>query len=370
MARDIAYSNNRELAAYDLLAKESEALIKSAFNIEKTSIYYNYDENNVADNNYPIGVIGGQQRFDFPSVYFAQKRTKTLEYEMAKDIFEVKKRELDREVSQAYYRIAYLQERQGSYAIIDSVYARFSDLAELDYKKGNSSYLDLLNARSEHYKVKLVLQQLQLDLEIAKQKLAVVMQYDSAFVLPKFKMEVLEVQESDADSDPAYRYLQHSIEQKESLLKVNKQALLPDISIGYFNGTNRYAGSRNYQGIEVGLGIPLFFGEQRAKIKAGKFAAEAELNMQLNYQLQYESKIKNLKSELEKYAKTIDYYKNIGEDLSSELFRSAERSFELKEINFYDLVQSVENAIEIELSYLENLYKYNNIVLEINYMTL
>ncbi len=53
-------------------------------------------------------------------------------------------------------------------------------------------------------------------------------------------------------------------------LKAEKNMLLPDITLGYFNGTNNYAGAQHYQGFEVGLGIPLFFGEQRAKVNAKK----------------------------------------------------------------------------------------------------
>ncbi len=73
-ALEIAYRNNAELAAYRSKVEESNALIKTAFAIDKTSIFYHYDENNIAENNYPIGVFGGEQRFDFPSLYFAQRK--------------------------------------------------------------------------------------------------------------------------------------------------------------------------------------------------------------------------------------------------------------------------------------------------------
>ena len=68
-------------------------------------------------------------------------------------------------------------------------------------------------------------------------------------------------------------------------LKAEKNMLLPDVTLGYFNGTNRYDGARNYQGFEVGLGIPLFFGEQRAKVKAKQYAMEATGNLQNHYTL-------------------------------------------------------------------------------------
>ena len=80
---EIAYEHNSELEAYRLKAEESRALIKTAYSIDKTSVYYSYDENNIAANGYPLGVFGGEQRFDFPTVYFAQKRANTLAYDMS-----------------------------------------------------------------------------------------------------------------------------------------------------------------------------------------------------------------------------------------------------------------------------------------------
>ena len=94
-----------------LKAEESRALIKTAFSIDKTSVYYSYDENNIAANDYPIGVIGGEQRFDFPTVYFAQKRANTLAYDMAVNEYEGKKKQLTSEVSMAYYQLVLLSQQ-------------------------------------------------------------------------------------------------------------------------------------------------------------------------------------------------------------------------------------------------------------------
>jgi cobalt-zinc-cadmium resistance protein CzcA len=45
-------------------------------------------------------------------------------------------------------------------------------------------------------------------------------------------------------------------------------------------------------------------------------------------------------------------------------------SYDAGEIDFFRLAQSLDRALEIELTYLENLNRYNQQVLEINYMTL
>jgi cobalt-zinc-cadmium resistance protein CzcA len=54
------------------IAGQYEANIK-VHTFEKTNIYYNYDENNLASNNKQLNVLA-QQRFSFPTVYGAQKK--------------------------------------------------------------------------------------------------------------------------------------------------------------------------------------------------------------------------------------------------------------------------------------------------------
>jgi heavy metal efflux system protein len=367
---DLAYENNSELEAYRLIAEEQHALIGTAFSIDKTSLYYSYDENNIASNNYPIGVFGGEQRFDFPTVYFAQKKANISTFNMAVNQLERKQRELTRKVSQAYYMLVYQENRQQLYEKVDSIYKRFTDASETSYTHGAISYLELLNARSSHQAVLLYQSQVQYDIDRAYAHLSTLMQYDSTFGIANQELAVLVIQEDSAVADPGFNYLQNAALKQHAELKVEKNLLLPEFTLGYFNGSNSYAGSENYQGFEVGVGLPLFFGEQRARVKAKQFAMEATANMQTHYLRKYENRISELKNGLAKYKEAIYYYDNSGKQLAAELLRSSEKAYAAGEIDFFRLAQSVDRAIEIHLNYLENLNNYNQLVLEINYVTL
>lgn len=369
-ALDIAYANNNELEAYRLKAAESKALINSAFNIEKTSFYFNYDENNIAANDYPIGVIGGEQRFDFPTLYFARKKANTLAYQMDLDQMEKKKLQLTKETSQAYYHIVYLQNRQQIYNRVDSVYSRVTTAADLSYKEGEISYHEMLTARSGQNKVTLMRNQLKYDLEIAYAGLATILHYDSAFTIAPQSLRILEINPDSIMIDPGLRYMQDAVSKQNAELKAEKQALLPDITLSYFNGTNKYPDAKYYQGFEVGLGLPLFFGEQKAMVKAKRYAVEATANLYEFYIRSYANKRSEMLLELQKYKEAIRLYEQSGKELASELIRSAHKSFEAGEIDFFRFIQSMDRAIEIELDYQENLQLYNQLVLEINYMTM
>jgi cobalt-zinc-cadmium resistance protein CzcA len=369
-ALEIAYRNNNELAAYGLKAEESQALIRSAFSIDKTSIYYNYDENNVAANEYPIGVIGGEQRFDFPSLYFAQKDANTRAYLMALDQYALKKRAVTREVSKAYYRMIYLQNRMEVYGMIDSIYTRFAGAAVSSFDQGDISYLEKLNAQSAQNRIRLNMNQLKHENNVAYGSLATLLQFDTLFTVPRDTMPLLVATPDSVASVPEYQYLQNEALKNDAELRVEKQMLLPDLTVSYFNGTNRYEGARHYQGFEVGVGIPIFFSEQRARIRAKGYQIGAADHMQEHYIRLYHQKLEELMTNLQKYGEEIAFYMENGKELASELSRSAQISYREGEIDFFRFVMSLDEAAQIELNHLEALYQYNETVLDINYLTL
>ena len=56
--------------------------------------------------------------------------------------------------------------------------------------------------------------------------------------------------------------------------------------------------------------------------------------------------------------------------LSTEILKTANGSFKNGEIDFYQYILSLENAYQVQLDYLENLNRYNQAVIKINYITL
>ena len=140
------------------------------------------------------------------------------------------------------------------------------------------------------------------------------------------------------------------------------------MTLSYFNDTNNYDNAVRYQGFEIGMGIPLFFSDQRARIKAKQFSLEANANLKEAYALKYENLRAELKGELNKYQAFINNYESTGKELSAELVRSSELSYAAGEIDFFRFAQSMDRAMEIELNYLDNLYQHNMLVLDINYL--
>jgi cobalt-zinc-cadmium resistance protein CzcA len=137
----------------------------------------------------------------------------------------------------------------------------------------------------------------------------------------------------------------------------------------YFQGTNSTLNS-NIKGYQFGVKIPILFSGNASKIKASKLAYEAAYEAQKNYTLSYEAEYYSLLAKVEQYEESLNYYETQGKELSEEIIKTAERSFKHGEIDFFQYIQSIENAKEIELNYLENLNKYNQAIIAINHLIL
>jgi len=366
----LANRNNSGLKAWEKNMEAHKAMLPASFSVEKTSVYYEYDQNNVAENGFPLGVLGIEQSFDFPGVYFAQRKAAGFQLDVVLSEYEKNKRMLIKHVTKAYYHIVCLLCKQQKLARVDSVYSGYTKAALQKHDAGDISNLDMLNAQSKHSMVKLKGKQLVNDLDIAHRELNALLQSDSLYTVVYVPMNRLKLDTGALEQEPGYRALIHSGQMNEALLQVEKNKLLPGFTLGYFNGTNPYANARNYFGYHVGLSLPLFFGEQKAKIDVAKINREMGAFQQRNYALHFEAKQNALFSELKKYAGTLDYYENEGMKLSDRMIRAAEKSHDAGEIDFFRFVHTVEDAIQMEIDYLDNLDQYNQIVLDINYLTI
>ena len=169
-------------------------------------------------------------------------------------------------------------------------------------------------------------------------------------------------------TSPGVQYKKLETQMQTDLLKVEKNKLLPDITLSYYNGTNRFEESRNYPGYQIGISVPIFYWGQKSKINAGKIAVSVSNIEEENYLLNLKMRREELMSEMRKLRESLDYFVTTGKKLSDEIVQSAKEAYESQEIDLFQYVQSIENAITIEIEYLDWLAKYNNVVLELNYL--
>ncbi len=365
----IANKNNIELSAYKLRVDEAKVLKGTALSVDKTLIHYDFDQNNIADNGYPLNVFGVEQNFNFPTVYSSKSKLIKHNVSIVENELFKKKINIENKITKSFYKLQYLLNKQNIYYKIDSLANSFYSNTEFKYSQGDISKLDLLNAKVKQQQVQLSVNQIKRNIDIEYIKLASLMQYDSTFKITNEELIRIPISTSDIESNSSYKGMKLQTVYQTKKLKLEKNKLLPDVTLGYFVGTNNHPNSENYQGFLVGLGLPLFYGEQKAIIKANKITIHIRENLENYYLLRTKSEYEELQNKLMIYTESITFYNNTGKQLSNEIIRTSERSYELGEIDFFQFVLSVENALSITLDYLDNLSNYNEVAIDINYLT-
>ncbi len=364
---DLAITNNAGLKSTNLSVDRQASLKGTAFDIGKTGLYYSYDENNLAQNNAPIRVWGIQQQFRFPTVYASRIKLQNEQLALAEYRYEMEKLFLRKGVSQAYNRVLFLSQLEDRYQYLDSLYLRFASAANRKYELGETNQLEMLTAESKYREVQLDLNQLSQDLRISRQELGFWMQVDSIEEVSG-SFEKLELMPPDTSTHAGLLYYRQVTKMASQESRVQKGDWLPDISLEYFQGTNNLPDAQVYQGFQVGIAIPLFFGEQKARANASELNLDIKRQESEQYRQQLMTAFQQGLTRLTKFEDALNTYQSTGSRLSQSLFQTATQSFTRGEIDFLDYIQTLERATKIEVDYLRNLYEYNDTVLEINYL--
>ncbi|MDC6389669.1 CusA/CzcA family heavy metal efflux RND transporter [Maribacter sp. PR1] len=365
----MAIENNKELKSYKLRVEQSDALVNSAFNLEKTDVYYHFDENNLAMNNEPLRVFGVSQNFSFPTVYFSQRKVNKAQLNISQSTYEIKKKELERMVTTRYFEYQLAREKTKVFQILDSLYNNFSSMANRRFELGETNYLEKITATSKQKQIQLKYEEARRDVQISYENLLKTVQSEDRFEI--IEETILKLPRVDAaiESSPEISFFQNQIGLKQAEKSLENQQLLPDIGLNYFQGTNDGLND-NLHGYQLGLKIPLFFGGQASRIKSAKIAEQSAEAAYNNYEIQLSTKLKTLTTQLEVLDQSLEYYENEGSLLSDEILKTANSSFKNGEIDFYQYIQSLESSYDIKLEYLNKLEAYNNTVIAINYITL
>jgi cobalt-zinc-cadmium resistance protein CzcA len=367
-AVEIAMQNNLGLKVSSQKVVHSKQMIGSAIDLDKTEIYFNRDNNNIAVNNLPLNVWGISQTIQFPTIYGTQKKILESRSQLANDQLLIDKYLVTKEVSKIYFEILYWQKMLANYEYLDSLYTSFMFAANKKFEQGESNYLEKLTAETKSKEVSLRLNQIKESIKKAYILLNQWIQSDTIYEISDIPLSRLKLIPLDTIDHPAIRYYSDARYLSQQELDLEKQKRLPDLNVSIFRGSNNGIGQQSYFGFEVGLAIPLSFGAQKSRINASKTKMTIIATEKENNKLLLASRYEALQSDLRKYEEEINYFQLTGAELAEKTLYHAVKAFENGEIDFLQYTQLLENAKSIETNYLTSLFQYNSTVLEANYL--
>jgi len=364
----IAIQNNKELKAAQLRVDEKQALLPSAWAMDKTAISYGTDQNNIAENGYPLRVWSVQQTISFPTMISADRKTKKVEQNIAATELKMSIDHLSKQVTASYMELQLLNEQLKIQQYVDSLYRIVLQSETIKNKAGYNNKLDLLQITAKQQQVANALSEIRITIANLQQTLQTQMNYYEPFEVEK-QLLILPHEVPSIESTAYYNWLKLNEALIASTVRQEQNKLWPDLSFNYFVGTNRHANARYYHGFEAGIALPLFFQGQSSKIKASKLAVQSK-NESTAYELQLlKTKQLELLNSLKKLQERLDNYQSNGELLHNELLRTSKLSYDKGEIDFYRWATATETAMQLKIDQLNTLKEYSLVLLALKYFS-
>lgn len=355
-----------------------QALKGSVRDLGKTNINLTYGQYNSPvpyDNN--ITIIQ-----NIPNPVYLKRLSELAEANINASRFQTRiyQSQIAYQVKSIYYNLLYRTEQRKLNQELITLYERILRAAEVRFKTGETNILETYNANTRLQEATAQLQQTN---EYIRTHLQQIRQFtrDSsveniADTVLKEKTVAVTLDSSILGNNPQLQALRSQIEVASREIRVEKSKLLPDFSIGYFNqslvgthekdGVSKYYGvGKRFQGIEAGISIPLFSKPQRARIRA------AEINQQIQeaqvdaFYFGLFQRGSTLLSDLRRLQIQIDFYRNTAIPQANLLITTSQRAFEAGELDYYQLSQSINNAVDVRKQYIELLNQYNQTAIEL-----
>jgi len=376
-AIDSALQNNLLVKNEKLNAEYQLKLKASVLDIPPTNFTGEYGQFNSI---YKDSKFGISQSLKFPSVYVKEKSLQNEIYNNSVLNIALKEAELKKQVSEIFYLLVYLQQKQKILLQNDSVFASFFDKASLRFAQGETNVLEKAIAETQRGQIAMQLNQLYNDIEILQLKFQLLLNTTTNYTPyadnPKIIFKVI-LDTTTEINHPQLKVLQQ--QKYISLLntKLEKSKFLPDLLLAYNNtsitgiGSNNtyYAKSYRFNSVQFGVGVPLFFGSQKAKINSSKML---ELISENNYEIglkklkfEYETTIINYQTQLQ----SITYFENTALQNANTITKTANAQFASGEINYLEWTMLINNAVAIHSAYTDSVNELNQTIIQLNFLT-
>jgi cobalt-zinc-cadmium resistance protein CzcA len=368
-AIELALKRHPALLAVNQEVAKQAALLNAASTWEPAQLYHQVG----ADPEFGLfGIvsIGVQQKFPSSKLTRATREVYTNRQAFASTKADLTRLEIIQHIRSLYHHLSYLKSKILLYQKLDSLYQRVSEIANLRYQSGDASKAESLTTRDKAMQMQLEAQTIQHEIEYDNLVLSQTLEIKEGVIAISNHLH-----EGDFTLEDSTRILNSAISrqarQSIELARAEKAAQEAHFAPTFSSSVlAQYLGNGDmFPGWQVGLNLPLFRKSLKAQNESaniGIAVAEAEYR---NVLLQQRSAMAHLLHEQEKFKILIEYFSNEGKLLAAEILRNGEINYKSGEISYVDFIQLVEQATNIELSYLENLYGLNQTLTELETLT-
>lgn len=373
----LGLSKNLDVQKAALESSKSKELTKSAWEIPKTEVNGTFGQLNSFENDKNLEIT---QRFN-PFQIGAKKKVLQLNNEASEIDLAKAKQNLIFNIRQSWNKLLFFQSQAKVLQEQNDVLLKFSNAATKRYDAGETNALEKNIAVVKQRQLEQNINQNKAFIAIEKSKLLQLMQFEGEFNTLETELLPL-IFENNAQSvneNPSIKASEVEMNLAKANQKLEKSSLYPELSVGYFmqsmnglekqNTTQIFGSELDFQGVSVGIALPIFAGSSISKIKAAKIQIQVDEKNNATVKSQIEARFQQELKQLEIAKLLMDFYKTEAIPNAKEINSNADKSFKNGAISYVEFVQSIETAYDIRLKANESISQFNQTVINLYYLT-
>lgn len=370
---DMAYLQNLEVKAANMSVERAKVLQGTAWDLDKTEVALSQDPSSGGNTD---NALSFSQSIEFPTVYAARHGQLKAETQAERSKVNVVKSELAFNVKSLYYQLVYEAECMKLMNHQDSMLSRCRTIAEKRYKAGDARKLEYLAVERKYRENKLDIAEKLSEIEKTQLELKDLLNSEMPIEPADKALKALDFVQTgfNYQQTPEGQLAQDRIKASDKAITVAKNGYAPSLSLALrsqlvISSWNPYNVDRsrfkegNFFGFEVGVGVPLFYGATKARVKAAKKDKEiAQLEMQQEQQSLQRDYLATLSRCNSTFAR-LSFYQNEGDAQHKEMEKLSLLEYENGEISYVEYLDALDGSIDYHIKRAAAINDYNQSVI-------
>ena len=369
---EMAKENSPRMLAANKSVERAKLLQGTAWDVEKTQLTLSQDPTSGGS---PDNAISLSQSIEFPTYYTARHGQLKAETQAEKSKANLTRKGIEYEVKSIYYQLLYEKEKLSLLQKQDSVLSQYQSIARKRYEAGEARQLEWMSAERIWQENKMEMSSVLTAIKSDQQRLAFLVGSDALLEPMEKTLYALDFKQGGYNYSQTAEgaYAQDRLTVADKTLKVAKSGYAPSLNLSLRNqlvitSWNPYHQERtkfdggNFMGFEVGVGIPLFYGATKAKVKAAKKEKEVlEMEMKSEQQSLQQDYLSELNRCYE-LSSRMEYYQREGIAKANEMERLGTMEYTNGEIGYVEYVNALQESVDLKMKYAASINDYNQSV--------
>lgn len=372
---DMALTTNYSVKALDKSVERAKDMQKTAWNLDKTELSLGQDPTSGGS---PDNALAISQQIEFPTVYLAKGKMLKAETQMERSKAAIGKKQLEADIASVYYQMLYRLEQLRVLKRQGSIIAKFCDMANNRVLTGEARQLEKLSMDRKLMDNRQAILSAKTELGSLQRQMMGILNVTEAILPIEKNLTAIDwnVGEYNYSSTLDGQYAQDKVTVADKAITVAKNVFAPSLSISlrrqfFISSWNPYRVDRskfdggNFMGFEVSVGVPLFWGAARARLKVAKRNREiAELELRQD-EARQKQEYSMLLNKLVAARENLNYYTEERELHINKMADLAEIGYKNGDISYIELTNLLDDCMDHDLKKASAINEYNQVIISL-----